>query len=87
MDAAIEKLKKYTLAGVAEKIECPFLVVHGEHDSIVPVEVAHQLYEAVGSEVKELKIFTAEEGGSEHCQEDHRQMGSNFVADWIADHI
>jgi dienelactone hydrolase len=87
MDAAMAKLKDYTLEGVAEKIECPFLVVHGENDTIVPVEYARRLYEAVGARVKAIKIFTAEEGGSEHCQEDNRQVGANFVADWIADNL
>ncbi len=85
MDAAMEKIKDYTLAGVAEKIECPFLVTHGENDGIVPVESARRLYEAVGSRRKTIRIFTARDGGSEHCQEDNRQIGSNFVADWLAD--
>ncbi len=87
MDSAMEKLEDYTLAGVAEKIACPFLVVHGEHDNIVPLEYARQLYDAVGSRNKTLKVFTAEEGGSEHCQEDNRQVGANYVADWLADNL
>jgi dipeptidyl aminopeptidase/acylaminoacyl peptidase len=87
MDAAMNKLKDYTLAGVAEKISCPFLVVHGEHDSIVPVDYARRLYEAVGSRNKKLKIFTAEEGGAEHCQGDNRVLGANYVADWLADNL
>jgi dipeptidyl aminopeptidase/acylaminoacyl peptidase len=87
MDAAMAKLKDYTLAGVADKITCPFLVVHGEHDSIVPVAYAQRLYDAVGSKNKTLRIFTAEEGGSEHCQGDNRILGANYVADWVADNL
>jgi dipeptidyl aminopeptidase/acylaminoacyl peptidase len=87
MDAAMEKLKSYTLAGIAEKIHCPFLVVHGEHDSIVPADYARRLYAAVGSKNKCLKIFTAEEGGAEHCQGDNRVLGANYVADWLADNL
>jgi dipeptidyl aminopeptidase/acylaminoacyl peptidase len=87
MDSAMEKLRDYTLAGDAERIECPFLVVHGENDGIVPVDYARRLYAAVGARDKTLKIFTAEEGGSEHCQEDNRQVGANYVADWLADHL
>jgi alpha-beta hydrolase superfamily lysophospholipase len=87
MDAAMEKLRRYTLDGVAERIECPLLVVHGANDSIVPVEMAHRLYEAAGSRVKELKVFTADETGSEHCMEDNRQLGAAWVADWIADRL
>lgn len=87
MDAAMAKLKDYTLAGVADKITCPFLVVHGERDSIVPVAYAQRLYDAVGSKKKTLRIFTAEEGGAEHCQGDNRILGANYVADWVADNL
>lgn len=87
MDAAMAKLKDYTLAGVADKITCPFLVVHGESDSIVPVAYAKRLYDAVNSKNKTLRIFTAEEGGAEHCQGDNRMLGANYVADWVADNL
>jgi dienelactone hydrolase len=82
-DTALQRAKRFTLAGVAERIECPFLVVHGENDRIVPVAEAKTLYERVGSNRKHIKIFTAEEGGAEHCQVDHRQLGIDFIADWL----
>ena len=82
-DTALQWAKRFTLAGVAERIECPFLVVHGENDRIVPVAEAKTLYERVGSNRKHIKIFTAEEGGAEHCQVDHRQLGIDFIADWL----
>lgn len=87
MDEAMEKLKEFTLEGVAQNITCALLVVHGENDSIVPVEMARRLYDSAASKVKTLKIFTAEEGGSEHCQGDNRQVGGNFVADWVAENL
>jgi len=83
-DAAIEKAKKFSLAGVAERMTCPFLVVHGQDDRVCPVESAHQLYAAVGSKRKTIKIFTADEGAAEHCQVDNRQMGIDYIADWLA---
>lgn len=87
MAAAMEKLVDFTLEGVAEKIRCPFLIVHGEKDTIVPLETARRLHDAVSSKVKELKVFTMEQGGSEHCQIDNRQLGANYIADWLADHL
>ena len=87
MDAAMEKLKKYSLAGIAGNITCPFLVTHGENDTIVPLEYAKLLYDAVKSRNKTLKIFTTDEGGSEHVQGDNRALGANFVADWVADNL
>ncbi|MBI3916261.1 MAG: alpha/beta hydrolase [Betaproteobacteria bacterium] len=71
----------------ADQIECPILIVHGLHDTIVPVEWAHKLYAAAGSKKKFLKVFTPEDGGSEHCHGDNRIVGSNYVADWLADNL
>jgi dipeptidyl aminopeptidase/acylaminoacyl peptidase len=83
-DAAIEKAKKFSLAGVAQKITCPFLILHAADDKVVPAENAGKLYEAVGSRHKQLKIFTADEGGHCHAQVDNRQVGIDYIADWLA---
>jgi dienelactone hydrolase len=87
MDACMKKLENYRLAGVAEKISCPFYCIHGENDNIVPLEFAQRLHELVGSKDKTLKILTAHDGGSDHCQEDNRQVGANLVADWLAQRL
>jgi dipeptidyl aminopeptidase/acylaminoacyl peptidase len=87
MEAAMKKLEDYRLAGVAEKITCPILVVHGVHDTIVPYKYAEQLYAAVGSNDKTLKVFTPADGGSEHCHMDNRMVGTNYIADWLMDHL
>jgi pimeloyl-ACP methyl ester carboxylesterase len=84
LDEAVEMAKRFSLAGVAGGIECPVLVVHGENDRIVPLESARKLFEAIGSKRKHLKIFTAAEGAAEHCQVDNRQLGVDYIADWLA---
>jgi pimeloyl-ACP methyl ester carboxylesterase len=86
-DAAIRKAEKFSLAGVVEQISCPFLIVHGEADKVVPVASAHKLYEAIGSKRKTLRILTAEDGGTYHAQADNRQVGVDFIADWIAANV
>lgn len=87
MDACMKKLENYRLAGVAERIQCPFYCIHGENDNIVPLEFALRLHEAVGAKDKTLKVLTAHDGGSDHCQEDNRQVGVNLVADWLAERL
>ena len=84
LDEAVQMAKRFNLAGVARQIECPFLVLHGEHDRIVPLDSARKLYDAVGSKRKTLKVFTADEGGAEHVQVDNRQVGVDYIADWLA---
>jgi dipeptidyl aminopeptidase/acylaminoacyl peptidase len=83
LDHAVEMAKKFNLHDVARNIECAFLVAHGEDDRIVPLDSAKKLYDAVGSKNKTFKIFTAKEGGAEHVQVDNRQMGVDYIADWI----
>ena len=36
MNQALEKLKPFTLEGVAQKVQCPFLLTHGEKDGRFP---------------------------------------------------
>ena len=83
MDAAIEEVKRFTLANCAGQITCPFLVTHGANDRLATPDDAQKLYAAVGSKNKTIKIFTADEGGAEHCHVDNRQVGVDYVADWI----
>ena len=84
MEAAMEKLKQFTLAGVAEKIACPTLITWGTEDRLTTRDVADRLYAAVGARDKTLKIFDRETGGFEHCQADNRQVGIDYIADWLA---
>ncbi|HLH88766.1 MAG TPA: alpha/beta fold hydrolase [Xanthobacteraceae bacterium] len=81
--AALEMAKKFSLEGIAQQIECPVLILHGENDRIVPLSEARILYEKVGARNKTLRIFTADEGGAEHCQVDNRQLGIDYVGDWL----
>jgi len=83
IDAAIEKAGRFSLAEVAARITCPFLVVHAEDDQVVPVASARRLHDALGSTRKQLKIFTAADGSTYHAQADNRQVGVDYIADWI----
>jgi alpha-beta hydrolase superfamily lysophospholipase len=87
METAMEKLRKFTLAGVAEKLECPLLITWGVEDKLTPREIGEQLYNAAGSKDKTLKIFDRATGGFEHCQADNRQVGTDYICDWLEDRL
>jgi esterase/lipase len=59
------------------------LICWGTQDKLTPRSVADQLHAAVGSKDKTLKIFDEDEGGAEHCQVDNRQVGTDYIADWL----
>jgi dienelactone hydrolase len=84
-DAAIVAAERFGVGTIAHEIECPFLVTHGADDRIIPVANAQKLFDAVASKRKNLRIFTAAEGGSAHAHVDDRPTGIAFAADWLAD--
>ncbi|MCX5243682.1 alpha/beta fold hydrolase [Streptomyces sp. NBC_00201] len=74
------------LDGVVEQITVPFLIAHGANDRQIPVEYAHRSYDqAIHAPKRDLRIFTPDEGATEHIGLDHLAHVSTFVADWIAD--
>ena len=74
------------LNGVVEQITVPFLITHGENDRQIPVEYAHQSYDqAVRSPRRDLRVFTPDEGATEHVGLDHLPHVGAYTADWIED--
>lgn len=57
-----------TLEGLFPKLNCPYHVVHGENDRLVPLRDAERSHkEAINSPRAELKAFSTGEGNSELC--------------------
>jgi pimeloyl-ACP methyl ester carboxylesterase len=86
LDAFLDFADGVHLDGVVENITVPFLIAHGANDRQIPVAMAHRSYEqAVNSPKRELRVFTPEEGATEHIGLDHLPHVSVFIADWVAD--
>jgi dienelactone hydrolase len=82
----IENAERIHLNGIVDKITCPFLITHGTNDRQIDVGYAHQSYEqAVNAPKKDLRLFTPEEGGTEHIGLDHLPHVGAYTADWIED--
>lgn len=87
LEEALERLEPFRLDGVVQKMRCPFLVVHGAEDEQVPVADAQALYDAAGSKDKTLRVFSAEEGGAQHCQRDYLTLVCATMWDWFEDKL
>ena len=75
-----------SLDGVMERIKVPFLVTHGEKDRQIALDYAHRSFDQlIASPRRELKIFTAREGGVEHVGADNMAFGRDYLADWFAE--
>jgi dienelactone hydrolase len=86
MDDFFRRAEGMTLNGVMDRITIPFLVTHGAEDRQISVDYAHQSYDQlVNASRRELKIFTAREGGVEHVGADNMSFGRDYIADWFAE--
>ena len=82
----IDYAEGINLEGVVERITCPFLITHGENDRQISVDYAHRSYDqAVNSPKRELRVFSPEEGATEHIGLDHLPQVGAFTADWVED--
>jgi alpha-beta hydrolase superfamily lysophospholipase len=75
------KALDYTLAGIAEKITCPTLVIDSEGDPWYPGQ-ARQLFDALTCD-KTFLNFTADEGAGDHCQVGSPLLSSQRTFDWL----
>ena len=87
LEEALTKLEAYRLDGVVQKMRCPFLITHGADDEQVPLADAESLYTASGSSDKTLRVFTAEEGGAQHCMRDYLSLGVYEMWNWLEDKL
>jgi dienelactone hydrolase len=86
MDDFLAKAAAMTLDGRMDGVRVPFLVTHGANDRQINVRYAHACYDQlVNAPRRELKIFTAREGGVEHVGADNMAYGRDYIADWFAD--
>jgi dienelactone hydrolase len=82
----MEIAEKVHLDGVLDRIRVPFLVTHGERDSQIPLKWAERTYaQLINSPKRELKIFTAREGGVQHSSFDNSANAGAYIADWVAE--
>ncbi|HSG56561.1 MAG TPA: alpha/beta hydrolase [Paracoccaceae bacterium] len=82
----LAKSNDMNLNGHLDRITVPFLVTHGAHDRQISVDYAQQTYDQLTSSPRrEVKIFTAREGGVEHVGADNMSFGNDYIADWFAE--
>ncbi|MDH5536827.1 MAG: alpha/beta hydrolase [Betaproteobacteria bacterium] len=81
--AALKALEPYKLDGVMQKMRCPFLLVHGADDEQIPLADAQKQFDACGSKDKSFRVYTAEEGGAQHCQRDYLTLVVADMWNWF----
>ena len=82
VDEAVRFFACINLEGVASRIRCPLLVVHGGLDTITPLENATRLVQEAAGPVETL-IFA----DSGHCCHDRSHIVRPAMADFMARHL
>lgn len=77
-------LMRHTLKGIMENIQCDVLLLAGERDHYVPASHYEILMQGL-TKAKTLsgRVFTAAEGGAEHCQVGNHRLASDYIMDWL----
>jgi dienelactone hydrolase len=87
-EQTMQVLSRLQLAPVIERITCPLLVLHGENDQqVLDGDAENTVRYATNSRKAELKVFTKQEGGAEHCQLDNAALAGDYMADWFAQEL
>lgn len=81
----ILKLKDFSMEGVAEKIQCPTLILEAEEDKI-SVGQAKRLYDALTCE-KTFMLFTSEEGAGKHCEAGAKLLSNERILSWVDEQL
>lgn len=83
-EQALERIQHFRVAEFGERIQCPFLLVHSAGDQQISLEDAQTYFDLIGSPHKEMKTFSGEDGGREHCQQDNPLPALHYISDWLA---
>ncbi|MFS8497303.1 MAG: alpha/beta hydrolase [Micromonosporaceae bacterium] len=78
---AREKLAKFTLEGVADKIRVPVYVMHGTRDVIMDVNGARRFVQALTVDDVTADIYDG--AGSLHCSYDYLAVAMARLTDWF----
>jgi len=82
-----EEAGRFDLDGVAERIACPTLILHGESDVLVPLAAAQRTYDEIGHDDKRLITYPPGEPGCTHCQLDALSVAHHDICNWLEDHV
>ncbi|MFF1595002.1 alpha/beta hydrolase family protein [Streptomyces sp. NPDC058286] len=81
MDELVKASEAYTMAGIADHITCPTLVLEAENDQFFTGQPQRLLDELTCQ--KELISFREDEGAGEHCHEGAMFLFHQRTFDWL----
>jgi 2,6-dihydroxypseudooxynicotine hydrolase len=81
MEEALELSKSMTLAGAAERITCPLLVLHGQQDPLIPWQQGQRI---VDEPVGQKRLSCLKKG---FIPEQYPYKSNPLASDWLAEQL
>jgi fermentation-respiration switch protein FrsA (DUF1100 family) len=81
-----KQVPEFDLAGVAQRIRCPTLLVYGEDDELVPMADARRLHDEIRGP-KTLHMIASGTPGATPCQADSSPAARAPVLPWLTEHL
>jgi len=81
VDELLKAIEPYTMAGLADRITCPTLVLEAENDQFFAGQ-PQRIFDALTCP-KELISFREDEGGGEHCHAGAGALWHQRTFDWL----
>ena len=80
----LQEFTKYQTKDLSPLVEQDVLLLAGENDHFVPVEFL-ELQKAALTSARSVRarLFTAEEGGDQHCQVGRLDLATDEILDWL----
>ncbi|MBI2756784.1 MAG: alpha/beta fold hydrolase [Chloroflexi bacterium] len=78
---ALQRTRQLDLSGIAERVQCPLLVIHGTADPIIPFSDA----ERIAREAPNVQLMRFENGN--HGCTNYLFQSRSGAADWLAEHL
>jgi dipeptidyl aminopeptidase/acylaminoacyl peptidase len=82
-EAVANLMSQMSMKGIAEKIECPLIMVHGDGDPMFSVGDQRRLLAEARSDDKRLVEYRSDFHGAP----EHGAKAFRLLADWMADHL
>lgn len=81
----VDKLSRFTLEPVMQDLACDLVVFHGAADMQVPLAQAQRVVdEAISARSVEFNVYTAADGGEQHCHLDNAGTAIGHMTDRVA---
>jgi pimeloyl-ACP methyl ester carboxylesterase len=83
--ARVQKAWDYLTNGKVDvrEIHCPVLLLAGEGEAPVTLEITRECFEQLPNPQKKMVIFTREQGSEAHCQVDNLHLPNQTIFDWL----